>query len=248
MMPLYFALHLVTSPTAQLSVSTTDIKSKRELVQFNNSALRVLPLSVLIGCIVPTILMALPSPQIISHDLHQVFIIIWQPFPLWVGLCQAILTACARQDNAPEKHALETSRKIINNICTFCLYFAAILNASVGYLILFSENFSWGRSFGGASLLQKLTEIFIPLRLTDKVTIESLPKGCLALLQFDAYFAAGVSLIWACVLYRRLVGKLTWSDFTGWFVRSLIYGPGGAALFVLKSRDEVFFSDALKED
>lgn len=243
-MPLYYALHLVTSPASH----TTHVKRKRQLVQFDNSALRMLPWSVFIGCVVPTALMALPSPQPISHDLRQLFIVIWQPFPVWVGLCQAIFTTCIRQSNSPEKKAVETSRKMINRICTLCLSFAILLNALTGYLIVFSENYSWGSSFGEASLLEKLTQVFIPVPLADKVTVETLPKGCLALLQYDAYFACGVALIWACVLYRRLVGNLTLSDFTGWFVRCLVYGPGGTALFVLKSRDDILFERALKED
>jgi hypothetical protein len=243
MMPIYYAVYLATSPSAY----TTHGKTKRQLVQFDNAALCVLPWSVLIGCLVPTALMALPSPQLISHDLHQLFVVIWQPFPLWVGLCQFILTKGVRRCNAPENKAVETSQRMIHKICTLFLGFAILLNAFVWYLITFSNNYSWGSSFGEASFWQKFTKVYIPVPL-DKVTLETLPKGCLALLQYDAYFACCASLIWACVLYRRLVGTLTLSDFTGWIVRSLLYGPGGAALFVLKTRDDVLFGQALKED
>lgn len=243
-MPVYYAVHLVTSPTAH----ATHAKSKRQLVQFDNSALRMLPWSVLIGCIVPTALMALPSPRLISNDLHQAFVVIWQPFPLWVGVCQFIFTTGARRSNPPEKEAVVTSQKLIHNICTLFLRFVLLLNVLLGYLVIFSGSYSWGSSFGKASLLQKFTRVFIPVPLVDKVTLETLPKGCLALLQYDAYFACGATLIWACVLYRRLVGAVTWSDITGWIARSLIYGPGGAALFVLKSRDDVLFDLAAKED
>ncbi|CRG85617.1 hypothetical protein PISL3812_02661 [Talaromyces islandicus] len=244
MMPIYYAVHLVISPTAH----ATHVKSKRQLVQFDNAALCVLPWSVLIGCLVPTALMALPSPQLISHDTHKLFVVIWQPFPLWVGLCQLIFTKGTRQSNIPEKKAVETSQQRIHKICTLCLRFVVLLNTFLWYLITFSDNYSWGSSFGEAGLLQKFIKVFIPVPLADKVTVETLPMGCLALLQYDAYFACGASLIWACVLYRRLVGALTLSNFTGWIARSLLYGPGGAALFVLKSRDDVLFDQTLKED
>ncbi|KAH8696613.1 hypothetical protein BGW36DRAFT_462431 [Talaromyces proteolyticus] len=250
MMPIYYALHLVTSPTAQPHISSIDSKSRgiRELVHFDTLALRVLPFSVLVGCILPTALLALPSSSFISHDLRQVLIAFWQPFPVWVGLCQVIFTACIRPSNRTGKDLVEKSRKIVTRICTLSLSLTLFINVTIWYFIIVSGSYSWGESFGGSSLLQKSIEVFVPVPLSEKVTVETLPKGCLSLLQYDAYFACGASLIWACVLYCRVVGELTLSDLIWGLVISLICGPGGAALFILWSRDEKIFDRDLKKD
>lgn len=83
-MPTYCIISLLTGPRLFNSLSPqSQIKSS------SIRALRVLPWSMTLGYIIPTILM---SSRSFSSTVHQYLLAFWQPFPLWVALFQIIFS------------------------------------------------------------------------------------------------------------------------------------------------------------
>ena len=77
--PVYLFLHLLTSPTARPYPGPS--ANRMLLISFWD--LTILPLSVTVGYIIPSFLMVLWSPEIVSPGTHQNYIAFWQGFPLW---------------------------------------------------------------------------------------------------------------------------------------------------------------------
>jgi hypothetical protein len=83
-MPTYCIISLLTGPRLLDSPSPQpQIKSS------SIPGLRVLPWSITLGYIIPTILMCSWS---FSNTVHQYLLAFWQPFPLWVALFQIIFS------------------------------------------------------------------------------------------------------------------------------------------------------------
>lgn len=83
-MPTYCIISLLTGSRL------VDLRSPQLRIESNSiQALRVLPWSVTLGYIVPTILMCSRS---FSSTAHQYLLAFWQPFPLWVALFQVIFS------------------------------------------------------------------------------------------------------------------------------------------------------------
>ena len=80
-MPLYTISHLLVSPTATRAspVLAHDIRMRDVLF------VRTLVPSVILGYILPSILMAIPT---FSPSLHQWLGVLWQGFPVWIILLQ----------------------------------------------------------------------------------------------------------------------------------------------------------------
>lgn len=60
--PLYLALHLLTSPVA---------KQSSQALLIPTTHLKIIPVSVILGYVLPTVLMVLPSPGTVSPEAHQ---------------------------------------------------------------------------------------------------------------------------------------------------------------------------------
>ena len=83
-MPTYCIISLLTSPRLLGSSS-----SQPQIKSSSIGALRVMPWSMTLGYIIPTILMCSRS---FSSTIHQYLLAFWQPFPLWVALFQVIFS------------------------------------------------------------------------------------------------------------------------------------------------------------
>lgn len=235
-MPIYCAVHLWTSPTAALADKK---KSTTESMIFNPTAVRFLPVSVTVGYTVPSILMALPSPIFISHDLHQVFIALWQLFAVWIGLCQLILPRIISPSNQSSN-----SREVLKGAYTFAMTLTLVINVATIALVGFSSSFPWGSQ---EPFFQKMLSVFVPIPLTEAVTPDTLGKGCLALLQYDVYFACAATLLWALSLYGVVNKKgFSFSSVLKLLCASVVLGPGGTSLLVMWQRDEHLLEGTVK--
>lgn len=88
-MPLYSLLHILTSPVAKQFPG----RHATRVLLIPDMDLKILPLSLALGYIMPGVLMLLPAPDILSVAVHQKMIALWQPFPIWSMLTHWTLKA-----------------------------------------------------------------------------------------------------------------------------------------------------------
>ena len=80
-MPIYGAVHLLTSSTAR-----EDRSLLRKSVQMRKiSSLDTLPWSLTLGYVLPAVMMSLP---VFSSKTHQFLVVVWQLYPVWIVILQ----------------------------------------------------------------------------------------------------------------------------------------------------------------
>ncbi|KAF9873789.1 hypothetical protein CkaCkLH20_08899 [Colletotrichum karsti] len=185
-----------------------------------------------LGVLPPSIAAGLPSPSLISQHAQEVALALWQAFPLWTGLCQAVLPLVTKAPNPTlEKPATKIAR--FRKIYTSTLALAALLHyAVVGYVFLRAE------SAAGIAPTDFLLQILRPTWPWDTRPMASVEKGILTLLQWDMYCATLATWSWiAYMAYARAgVGSVV-VDLGKAVMWSCVVGPGGAALAVVWGRD-----------
>ncbi|KAI8201555.1 Epoxide hydrolase aurD [Colletotrichum sp. SAR 10_76] len=185
-----------------------------------------------LGVLLPSILAGLPRTQFFSPYFQEAALAIWQAFPLWTGILQAILP---KLTTAPEARLETAETKIarFGRIYTFTLALATACHYGVvGYVVLKSE------SAAGVAPLEMLGQILRPTWPWSIAPMASLEKGILALLQWDMYCASLATWSWlAYMAYARAgVGQVV-MDLGKAVMWSCVVGPGGAALAVVWGRD-----------
>ncbi|KAK0702181.1 hypothetical protein B0H67DRAFT_547138 [Lasiosphaeris hirsuta] len=224
--PIYCATHIWISPLANFS-STLTAANRAEMVSMAPLQVRAVTGALILGYILPTVLAALPAPDIVSLHTQQLLLAAWQTFPAQVVAWQIILVAVVENIGLVHGSASATPRARIQyskRILPYILGITGVLNlaiAGVGVTPLLLS--------GSANCT--LREAFIPVSVSAPQTIASLARGVLSLLQYDIYCACGAILIWIYYLSFASSGPFAALETTAkWGVRSLIVGPGRAAL------------------
>lgn len=209
------------------------------------------PLALFFGFIIPTILAALPTPQIQSLDTQQIMLALWQPFPLWISsLAFAVGLLVRSQHLMPDsasqtpiakiRHARKTYRAII--CCSAAVHLAVIACATLPRLVA-----QLSASDTGMVTLQS---VFVPMSVLRPHQIRSMAEGSLTFLQYDFCSASITSLFWVTYTSNcnsgsstedkmRAVGKL--------LLRSVCIGPAAAAVWAIWDRDEQVLQAIIKE-
>ena len=242
-MPLYMAVHLSTSPTFASHKSSDFICDVSELSS--------IPISMLIGYVVPAILLALPTPSVFDFNSKQGLMATWQAFPIWVGLLQQILPSVfsrfgvlSRTPNHPESVSLRwisTARKFYSSIFVF----AGAIHISTFALIASSHAFP---TLYRPEHPLDLSMVFMPASISASTKMTSIGSGALQLLQYDFFVGSAASVIWASslALKKNYDGDSLsrWITQIFWFiVLTTFTGPFGYVVACIWARDE----DALVE-
>ena len=245
--PIYLIIHLSTSPTVA-SKQVTDY-----LIDVPD-ALTVLP-AMFIGYIVPAVLMSLPSPSVLSFYRKQVFIAIWQCFPLSVGILQqtfsfiiSVIDNRGLNHQDRQRRSIQTMRVVyailvvcgaINQLSTF--QFGATINA---FPRLFAPEFQTTWNF---------RSVFVPNSITPANKVDSIGSGCLLLLQYDELFGDISMCLWAFVMFMqaRINTKRSLQIVRHIAIGYLVAALAGSLGFVVAAiwaRDELIFAKPLKEE
>lgn len=208
----------------------------------------ILPFSIILGYIVPSILMALPAPSIVSPTLHQQFIALWQPFPLWTIIIQfsakIIYSVFAKSNSQAASLGtayLSAAKYTYGFVLVFCiLTHLPVLALTVlpppTFKNLPAELFrlSWVDVYS----------VYIPDPPYIGLEYTGLPEGVQNFLIWDLYVGLTSVLLWATLMYRNATiataDWLSWPKLafkiTAW---SLVSGPMGAAAILLWERDAI---------
>ncbi len=125
--PLWFALHLWLSPTA------ADPKDYQLIVDVPVK-LAIAPISTLIGFGLPSLLMCLPAPNIISFETKQTWAGIQQGWSIWIGLTQLVMTVVVlsvdqRASILPESDKRAKTIKYLRRAYVFAIASSAVSHA-----------------------------------------------------------------------------------------------------------------------
>lgn len=201
------------------------------------------------GIIVPTILMSLHAPAIVSVEQKVDLIRLWQFFPLLFRLGQRVWTSFVfvRLDSYRDELAEKSPRmqqQAFRRVYIFGLCCAAITH--IGTIVVSTMSLLFP-TFLASNIATEFHPInlFIPVSPFSAKQASTLGEGAHWFLQWDmtlmfltylvwAYFAA-IKLLYpgSGVFSAPLISRLA-----GW---SLLFGPMGAAMLAIWERDDIIF-------
>lgn len=214
----------------------------------NAKRIVLLPVSLTLGYIIPSFVICLPSPDVVSHHSRQGFLIAWQFFAIWTAVWQFIITRLVSDNKinrllgtgeSPQKKAATALRYTYN--------FVLVLTGFTHILILVVVLcYAFVQSFSPSSVDQLHPFlVFQPISPFSKEKLDAFGPGILSLLQHDTYFAGASSLVWALYLYSCVKPDTTFAALIGkGTILTVLFGPCGAALAVMKERDETVFANS----
>ena len=242
-MPLYFILHLSTSPTLS--------SSRQSDLRMNTSKLASIPISISLGFILPGILMSLPAPSVQSFESKQTFLALWQTFPIWIEILQLVVSSLISQIDTRTRSAVpaEASNvhclRILRFVYGFLLVTASTTQISAltvtATSMLFPALFAPG--FRG---IFNPSKVLVPLGVTPSAKMSSVGSGNLQLLQYDEMISSTAMVLWASTLlvsaYKSTKNKKfdRWAAlFLGGGAVAFLAGPMGCAIVLCWVRDEL---------
>ena len=205
-------------------------------------------ISIILGYVLPSILMSLPAPSIINHDLKQWLMTLWQFFPVWVSVVQGVvsylLLRFGEASGAPKTRVLRSMR---------ILYAGLVATAGIGQvstmtLVATSKLFPglFAPEFVGVF---SPFDVFLPATISPSTKMPSIGAGALLLLQYDQIIGSTSMALWSTVLlintYRNGATHQSIALMVvGGVILMALTGPLGYATACIWARDELIVADA----
>ncbi len=247
--PLYLFMHLLTSPTSK---PYTSANANSDLF-VSTYDLAIIPISVTLGYIIPSLLMIFPAYAPIASPTHQYLVAFWQAFPLWAMLVQWTLrllcTLVLGEDTATKtgkSPQTAASRKYLNYagwVYTFVLTLCVVNHLPALLLSLLPLGII-PKSMPALAYLARASfkSAFIP-PLPLGQPIQGLAEGVHIFLLWDMYIGSAAGLLWAIVLYRNVsTGKQNTASNLSLVARVITWtvlgGPVAAWTILIWERDE----------
>ena len=231
-------------------LSTSPLISSRHVNNFLVDVPNVMGVAIAmtLGFVLPTVLMSLPAPSIVNHDLKQWLMTVWQFFPVWVSMIQGIvsylLSKFREPSGATTTHKLRSMRVLYAGLLTV----AGIGQVSTMTLVATSKFFPglFAPEFVGVF---DFSSVFLPAAITPSTKMPSIGAGALLLFQYDQAIGSTSMVLWSTVLfintYRngaiRQNGALM---ILGGIILMALTGPLGYATACIWARDELIIADA----
>jgi hypothetical protein len=213
--PLWLFIHLLTSPVSKPFPGT----HANSVLLVPTWDLRVLPVSVTIGFIMPTVLMGLPFPDIVEPETHQYLVACWQAFPIWTVLIHYVLRVSAQfaagklisKDKSPRKQVHQGNSYLndVKYIYGFVLGLCMVTHIPV-LLISLLPGSIFPHSMPGLAYLSEDTflTIYLPYFPSSMdYQIQSLVEGVHTFLIWDLAVGSLAFLLWAVLLYRNATSE-----------------------------------------
>lgn len=228
----------------QLACSITASRPHANNIRVPRVVLSVLPAIFVIGFMIPTHAMVLPAPDVISVDMKQIAIAIWQPWPAYVSILTTVayyvLSPFFRND---QRASLSSLRWV---------YAFAFANASLSHLV------SWIVSLATVIAPGLFNDRFLDHLHPSKVfsiplpwsglKVDTVADGVHVFLRWDYMIGSAGVLIWALTLYavahKQILSVVSWPTLllkVG--LLTALTGPTGAAVELMWERDELVFRE-----
>jgi hypothetical protein len=233
-MPVYFAVYLWKSPIARISAP-----GRGGLLSMEPIDVRCITGALTLGYIFPTILVALPSPSLVSPVLQRIFQVIWEFFSLLVALCQILLSVIVHFfDLVPESAQQSPATKIryARRVYRYIIGIVVVVHFSTIALAVFPWIRPRFAPLGSTPI--DLRDMFVPAVFSPH-PVRSIAENSLLILQYDFYFSTASGLLWTTYMSYALSGPAAaLKSAMLSLARSLVAGPGGAVLWAVWDRDE----------
>ena len=218
-LPLYYYHHL----------KWLDEKA-RELDSASLPSARALPISFIVGALLPAILGMPPTWIHRSALSHQNILAAWQPDPVWVSLIQASAVAIfSRYSFGPDRDGKRAAW------WTRASFLIAAVSSAAGHLYVLSTIMLTRDPMVG------FKRMYVPISSNGPGELnKKLASGPWLFLQYDLIIIALSSLSWAYLLVDRLLAnnfslrKVLW---LGFFFGGLVLGPGATVSLALFWRE-----------
>jgi len=244
--PLYLTIYLFTSPLITSNTALTP-----SALSIPEGFLSGHPFGTVIGFILPTVLMALPQPDILTLSSKITAILIWQFFPLWTTIYTLLWSAglWPKIEYASESDALANQFSLLRNVYKFALVISVPAHIATWTLTLSTVLFPGLFTPQALEALHPM-HVFVPPNPFDDVKAASLAQGAHWFIQYDYIITSLAHIIWAVVTRYSTPVKNAKADAGGFGVGSLldiitrcvVLGPMSATLTLLWDRDEAVFA------
>ena len=230
--PLYLLLYISTSPTV-FAPSPTNLA-------VDSATLSGIPVAWLLGFGIPTALLVLPAPAVLSIATKVKALVLWQPFPLYMTLVLCMWRAISSSPGARTSQLDQLKR--LRNVYKFGLAIAAPVHAAIWGVSLAAVLFPQLFAPGIAADFHPLSALIPPNPVTFVASVPSMARGAQNFLQWDYFVSSSAYLVFA--LSARFNSKVEPKGFSagnllGLAVRTFTLGPMGTALSYLWERDEI---------
>ena len=181
--------------------------------------LRILPFSVTLGYTLPSVLMALPSPTIVSPKAHQKYIALWQAFPIWTVIIHYLLktilpyaSAKFRKSDAKSRPQSPLGASYLTSVKPVYIFVLTMCITTHIPVLMLTLTPSWlipPITFPVLSRLsqQSLASVYIPYFPSPSYQVSSLAEGVHNFLLWDLYVGSAALLLWAIYLYCNATTK-----------------------------------------
>lgn len=231
-LPIYGILHLITTPTFKKG-------SKQLFGSFlpKDNVTSTIPIAVGLGFFVPTLAMGYPS----ENHTQQLWIVLFQIFPVLVEITHRVSAAIMPASNISTKEGQKNAIRSLRTVYSVAMATSTITHVSILTLSATSQLRS-SLFTPAAQIALSPSTLFIP-RVTGQQQLEP-SDGVFSFMQWDLLTASSATLLWAIILNAQdtfngspnvisVLQKLI--KIVG---RVAIYGPSGAAVALIRERDE----------
>ena len=207
-----------------------------------------IPVSMVIGYVLPTILMSLPAPSILDHDLKQKLMTFWQFFPIWVSVVQAVvpylLPSFEKANGASSIHLPRSMRVLYAGLLTTAGFGQASTMAAMAMSKLFPGLFA--PEFVGVF---DPFRVFVPSAISPSTKMASIGAGTHLLLQYDQLIGSMSMALWSTVLFINTFRSGTTKQsvaliIVGGIIMMALTGPLGYVTTCIWARDELIAAEA----
>lgn len=248
--PIYLTLYLFTSPLIKSSTPLTP-----SALSIPEGILTGIPFGTTIGFIMPTILMSLPAPSVLSVSSKITAILVWQAFPLWVTVYTYIWSAglWPKIVYRNEADALANQMPLLRHVYKFALAISVPAHLATLTLSLSAGVLCPGMFTAFAQSELNPVSAFIPPNPFSDAKSASVAQGSQWFLQYDYAITSAAFVLWA--LASRYAKPVVAADKNessslglGTVVEVLgkvaLLGPYATALTLIWDRDEAVFAGA----
>ncbi|RJE25388.1 hypothetical protein PHISCL_02279 [Aspergillus sclerotialis] len=229
----------------QLASSITASRPNAHNIRVPRAVLKAIPLIFVIGYTVPSMLLIVPAPEMISIDLKQIFIAVWQPWPAYISILTTVVhilfSSFTKNDTSIEggRATLKSLRRVyafaFGNAALAHIVLHTISIATVAAPMLFQESF-----------IEALhpCKVFATALPWIPLKVENIADGVHIFLRWDYLIGSTGVLLWAMTLYvnahKAILGSMCWCDLlTKVGLLTVVSGPVGVAVELMWERDEL---------
>lgn len=232
-----------------LTFSPLEFKSKRNVWRHYSANIAGIIPAVTVGVILPTVLMSLHYPTVISAEVKTYFIRFWQFFPaiccpilyLWSNVAKRLNKV---NNDLPNKKTLQIRHDALRRVYKFGLCCAAIPHIGTITVSLMAYMFPHLFADGVATQFHP-ANLFVPVSPFSGAQAESVGQGAHWFLQWDMILMFCTYMVWAYFAYIKVKyprsGVFSFVTMFWMVGQSLVVGPMGAALLAVWERDEYEF-------